>query len=719
MATRIHVTAVRGVTPADVRGVFTQRLGPGFECVDLTEHGGWISFSTSVWAVDVGKLNQGLCELARPAVQFSTSDNCRWYLTVHGGPAGQVSILHEFGNHRQRADPSGDEEAESNYRESSMPAPIDPELAFLEEDPPPGPNRPLRAFDGVAESMKDMGTPLPESFVESVARLPYHQAFNRFQDWHVDHVLATLKAAGIPVDERALATTLCWESLTEAERDSDLGNLPRLLSVLGLGGAWDDWVRKAEHPEPEPEPATQPEQDAVPPAEPPPRRDFYAEVMAACKASALVPLSGGPVEVPLKDYPRFAFFADACIPFDGCLGAMTVELPPSAGWKDSSPIEHPYSDASIAVLPNSFQFGVQVPDFIRWDILKNNLGAERTRQLRHAPDQTLLELAFADPATPATCQRYRGRIIGKNWVVEETYPSLKSTLLSEALKLAGQSEKKKHACRDESEAVAVMEAVRRDDYLFNMGAERSGRTVSCEYDVGALAKILFRLRYAGAWNVALALEHIEKQFKERRERDRQMRRAGVIAARQRAAPHEPSLLLRGRHTNFWAADLSQLADLEPAPREQFEQVMATHGFTHVGDLVAKKQRDMILRVYVSADSTRYGVLMAKRTMYLGWEYFTRFDNETTLTTTTLATVNSHPEVGVFYLCNPGVEPLALYRKHEWGIARFRTHKQTAPAALPRDLQGVAREIDAAFGRVAKAEPLDDRIVIEQVPLEPE
>lgn len=182
-----------------------------------------------------------------------------------------------------------------------------------------------------------------------------------------------------------------------------------------------------------------------------------------------------------------------------------------------------------------------------------------------------------------------------------------------------------------------------------------------------------------------------------------MRRAGAEAARKRAAPHEEAVLLDGAHGRYWRSDFKQLTDLEQETREKIDAAMAGLGFRHVGDLVAKKQRDIVLRTYAAEDRLAYGVLMGKRTMYLGYEFFTRFADGTTLTTTTNGAGPSHPEAGIYYKVCPGLEVADLYAKHQWGIERFRTHKGTEPVTLDGTLMGVARELDAAFARRAGAE----------------
>jgi hypothetical protein len=179
-----------------------------------------------------------------------------------------------------------------------------------------------------------------------------------------------------------------------------------------------------------------------------------------------------------------------------------------------------------------------------------------------------------------------------------------------------------------------------------------------------------------------------------------MRRSSVETARRRAAPHDDQILLRGQQSIYWRSDFTQLTELEQETRQKIDQAMSDLGFQHLGDLVAKKQRDIVLRAYASADGASYGILMAKRRMYLGYEFFSRFADGTTLTTTTNSGVDSCPQAGIYHKTCPGLEVPDLFEKHRWGLGRFRTHRSTEPVPLDGTLLGVARELDAAFARQA-------------------
>jgi hypothetical protein len=212
--------------------------------------------------------------------------------------------------------------------------------------------------------------------------------------------------------------------------------------------------------------------------------------------------------------------------------------------------------------------------------------------------------------------------------------------------------------------------------------------------------LLLRLRHHDAWDFRPIETHKAQQYQELVDRGKQMRRATVEAARKRAAPHDDEPLLRGQQSIYWRSDFSQLTQLKQETRKRIDQAMSDLGLRHCGDLVAKKQRDIVLRAYVSTDRLSYGILMGKRTMYLGYEFFSRFADGSTLTTTTNGAVDSHPQLGIFFKICPGLEVPALFEKHRWGIDRFRTHKGTEPLSLEDTLLGVARELEVAFARRA-------------------
>ncbi|MBX9584188.1 MAG: hypothetical protein K2X87_28140 [Gemmataceae bacterium] len=694
MAVRIHVTAVRGCPADEVRAVFAEVIKPPCppqdgECavpvrVETAEHNGWVWFTTSVWGVSAADLNRGLCRLARPGLQFTTSDGDRWYLTVHGGPQGQAHFLHEFHAHGAEHTADGEDDEDGDEVE------VDPKLAFLEDDPPPGRAGPKSRFDLFADELAELGGHVPGEFRAAVADLPRHEAVNRYRGWHADQVVAAFAAAGIPHDGAAVRAVLLWQGVTETEHGGDLGNLPRLLSVLGLGGQWDEWVRDAEKP-PEPEPELEDEEG-------PPPEDEVGPARALVEALPLAPVTGGPAGLPARFMTRLTFFPEACGSGEPkCLIAVALPAgvePPA----DDLPAE---AGGKVERTADGFRVGLTDYRLFSPRHLKDVLGRPLCRLLARPPDGATLDIGFANPDAPAQNQRYRGTISGGVWRIAETHPPLSREVLAEALELAAKPGRGRVRCRDEAEAEALIEAAKTDPNLAGGTPHQAGREVRVQYDfVGNLPKLVFRLRYGDSWEVSAAVREAAEAYREQQEQARQMRRAGAEAARRRAVPREEVALYVGGQSRYWRSDFELLTELEQETREKYDATPAGLGFRLVGDLVAKKQRDIVLRTHISADGLCYGVLMAKRTMYLGYEYVGRFADGSMLTTTTNAAVDSHPEVGIFYKVCPGLAAGELYRKHLWGVGRFRAARGTEPVPLDGTLLGLAMELDAAFARRA-------------------
>jgi hypothetical protein len=649
MATRINVTAIRNCPAEEVRAVMSDVLrpacaeascGPVGDQLELRAHNGWVWFLTSVWGVSAGDLNRGLCRLARPAIQFTTSDGDRWYLTIHGGPQGPVHFLHEFACHGHDPDPDEDAARQADLDQQREPPPVGPRLAFLADDPPPGPLRPRAPFDLLADSLTDLGAVLPEEFRASVAHLPYSQAVAHYRRWHATQLSAALGAAGIIHDEAVVRAVLLWETVTANESGNDLGNLPRLLSVLGLGGEWDDWVRQAESPPP-PEPAPVCE---APPAPPPPPEDLIGPVLAITDPLGLSLVEGGPVALPLKELALVRFFVEALSLTATAGVVLTFTLPTGSRGAAGGPAQS--VPGSLEITPEGFRAGLPNHLFLDLDDLRSLLGKKRSRLLIRAPDGAVLELAFAQADHPALTQRYRGPIAGGVWQIRETYPALSANALTAALDMARRADQQKHDVRDEAEAEAVIARAKQDPNLWNQTIERQGQTLWYESDsFGQLTKVLFRHRFEAYWDVAAHDREAARKLQEHRELQKRMRRAGVEAARRRAAPHD-AVLLEGAHGRYWRSDFTHLTELEQETRQKIDAALAELGFQYVGDLVAKKQRDIVLRTYVSADRRSYGVLLGKRSMYLGYEFFSRFADDSVLTTTIGGAVESQPEAGL-------------------------------------------------------------------------
>lgn len=712
MAVRIHVTAVRDCPGEEVRTTFNGILGAGFEAVQLHETNGWTWFTTSVWGVGADDLNKGLCQLARPAMQFTTSDGDRWYLTLHGTGRGREVFVHEFSYLSRKATKRDDKERAEQAAEHEDDAPtIDPALAFLEQDDPEElesqgeakPKRPRSAFSPIADELESMGAPLPDSFLDEVGELPYSKALNRFREWYADRLIDSLGVAGIPCEAAAVRDVLLWKTVTDNERSGDLGNLPRLLAALRLGDDWDQYILQAEAPVDNDEDYDQSSQEQV--DETPPI-DVIATVTRLVGELPITPLRGKPVGLPLQRIGLVGFCAECCATDTDTL-LMTAQAkfpePLEVDALTSSLLEDLRGrvDVQLTIAEDRIQIGMTNYQLFTPKDLRSMAGKVLSKQIFSAPEGTELEVAFASEGCAPTYQRYIGVVNDGKWRIESSTPALTREALMEALELAKSDEKTEFEARDEAEAEAILKASETDEYLHNMGVKREGLTVKCEYDAGFLARVVFRERCRDFWDFGPYFAHVRQEHIERVKQQREMRRAAVEAARRRAAPHDSTVLLRGKHSIYWKSDFTAMTELDQSQREAFDAATAELGFHLIGDLVVKKQRDIVLRVVVDAPKIVYAILMGKRTMYLSHEFVTLFVDGSSLTTTTNSMVDSHPEVGIYYRAFPGMEIKDLHAKHVQGIQRFRKRKGIEPIAIEPTLLGAAQRIDEAFERQSK------------------
>ncbi|MEQ1906480.1 MAG: hypothetical protein ABL888_20015 [Pirellulaceae bacterium] len=138
--------------------------------------------------------------------------------------------MHDFGIFQNSFDPKA-------TVDPPEPEEIDPRLAFLEPDPEPAALRPWSQFDEVAQSWSEIGVPIAIDFRDRVQSMNYGKAVNEFRKYETDRLADALEEAGLKFNRKELLDALLWKSVTERERDADIGNLPRVLLALGLKGS--------------------------------------------------------------------------------------------------------------------------------------------------------------------------------------------------------------------------------------------------------------------------------------------------------------------------------------------------------------------------------------------------------------------------------------------------------------------------------------------------
>jgi hypothetical protein len=465
------------------------------------------------------------------------------------------------------------------------------------------------------------------------------------------------------------------------------------MTVLGLGGEWDEYLRQAEEA---------PDEDEFEDNEEhPPPPDYAGEVLERVEGLPLCPVDGNPVSLPMVELARTGFAAEACSTWPSPMMAITVSLPEGKDVPELPDNCHGHID--VAPTDRGFRIGLLNRMWFRRTDLETSLSPTLLNTLLNPDDGTDVDVAFVVADEPPTCQRFRGTVRKGKWWIDQTYPRLSSDALAGLIAISAYENESRLVCCDAAEAVALVHAARRNPHLCNMDVKCEEAVVSAVFASGDLAKLLLRHRYPDVWDFGPAQKHEAEEYEEARIQKRESRRAGVEAARRRAISHDRDVLYKGRHSWYFRADIGALDQLDPEPRQRFDDTMVSMGFHAVGDLVAKKQRDILLHVFAGGDHLVYGVLMAKRTMYLGYEFVSRLADNSLLTTTTNGSVESCPAAGIYYRSFPGLMPEALHAKHHEGLERFRRHKHVTPVELDPALVGVAQEIEIAFERQQAAD----------------
>ncbi len=689
MAYRIHVTAIRNSAVELVRKTYLEILGDCFGDVKLIEHAGWISFRTSVWQVSSRDLIEGLQQLNQPGLRFTTEDGSRWYVTMCSPGNEPETMIHEFGNHDEM------DLDELDYADEEEDDYVDPELAFLEEEPQSPPHR-KTPFHRFADQYAELGAALPQSLIDEVGTLSLPAAINRFRTWHQDRFVEFLTSAGVQFNADAVRGTLSWQGLTEVERDSDLGNLPRLLSQIGLGREWDNYISEAENPPAESEDEYNDDEDFVPSN---PKR-FIEEAERIIGTLDATPVENGPVKLALDKISYVTLFPEACQVENEIKALLIVQLPEAFEPSQFNQLTSGsrMNQAGCEWIPGGFKIGFENQLLVNWPHFRKQLGLEFSQFIERLPNGSEFALAFGAEREPATRQIYCGEVIDRVWQITATHPPVPAVVLSDALSVAADAPKNSHTLRDAPEADAVMEAVKKDSFLHGMDVKRADNSISCEYDVEFLAKIILRLRFREYWDVGPHEKHADKEYRQRIKLEWEFRRKAAKQARIQSAPRIGDPIYRGTSSVYWNSDLGHFKDLDPEIGEKFQRGMKSLHFNLLGDLTPKRFRGFVLRCYVSPDGFSYANLTASIYGYLCWEFISDFSDGSRLTTTTQGMAFSRPAAKLYFKDFPGLGVEELYEKHLHLFERFQEGKKASPIPLEPTLVGLAKLFDDSIAR---------------------
>ncbi len=711
MATRIHVIAAYDCPAED----FKQALGMPADA-ELHEANGWSWVLSSVWTTKSKEVASALQSLPGPCLWATTQDDDRWFLRLYADGQEPFTICHEFSYIGAEAD----DDAFFEDHDDFLPDDED-ELggALIELGPPAYPKGPAggvaallqdewfdpddeedlddedglddEEFDGsmspvaeLIELLEDFGLPVPEDKAEAFLELPPEEGIDAFFLWQAGELHAALNRFGIPHDADALTQIITGEGVSEAELETGLGNLPRLLEHLGFGEYFSAWLAELEHDTGEEEEDFE-EGDL--------HEVSWMHELTQAEIGELQPLAGGPVSLDASEAYLIGYLAFFCDP--AIFGLFVA----AHGFPEDAEIEglaksHPFTaGGSTAYLgcPGG-------------DAMTNLRGRKRITPFFDAlPDGTQLEFRAAADFSPGSEQRYAGVMANGAWHVAETFPTMTSETLTGALALARWAEGSGPltAASDEE-----LRAVRESGEINSQFGEERPQIEGSEIVVEQwqrrwLAQTVFRHRYANTWDIAAKLEK-EREAAAGVEDFAEKFNASLL----RYASDE--VVLAGASGAIFKADEEAISKEAPLKAVldalgQENDQLKTLGFEFLGIIVHEHSAFIPLVCYAHADGAAFLVryLTGPEAMM---DVFTPLEGNASLTTSSAAFAQgSCRRLGILFKKQTGACAATLWDLHREGLDRLSSRGVLPEQSAPT-LEGLATRIDAFMAKRLGLEP---------------
>ena len=719
MAVRALIVAAHGATPESFTEAFPA-LGS-----DEPDHAGdWVWGLYSLWGVKLSEVDAQALDAS--VMTISTSDDAMWFLRLGGQgrePFGMTSFHYLL-------DPDATEDIEEDtFREFLLEL---YEMVSPDLWPPPS-----------VRSLKDDD---PADALPEYLALQAHAT------------LEALERFGIPHDRDAVMRALTGDGMDESDLESPVGTLPQFLEALGLGSVAEAFREDEEDDEDDDEDDEEPEEDeddeddedeaelAIDEdvgEDEDEREDVAAGVLERTAVITPGSVEGGPVALA-SDAMHHVFllpwFCDGDIDL-----AITCELPEGVApptWPER-PV--PTKDGDYDVNENELQIdqaGSRAQIGISW-------GSVWRRQrwlkafdpaVRALPDGSVVTLHTADTAVDAEkdgepvagVQLYRGRVAGGVWSLEESWPVLDAKALGAALALVAEADDETPVTmRDADELKEVFGAAERGGLLAPL-PEVDGLTLSHELKEDLL-RYVFRARFRDHWPVAAGEAAEEEDAAEfgdllnlfgggeaEVDADAEVIYKGAFATYVRADPaafDEPTIddlgdaldeQLSAQRVLFLREVLgeeSAAGEDEPEAAEDFDVgslpvvqgAFEALGFGHIGDLASPKLPGVTVRGFAGVEGTAYGTHMRSPLVSGVVEFYTAFDDGSSLTTSTNDEVPTLPHKEIYGQALPDATPAALLEAHDARVAEMSAEGRSPQVAEPT-LEGLAQTVDAFLVR---------------------
>ncbi|MCC6796258.1 MAG: hypothetical protein IT366_14145 [Candidatus Hydrogenedentes bacterium] len=298
----------------------------------------------------------------------------------------------------------------------------------------------------------------------------------------VGNLVALITSVATATDAKALEETLSGRAVTNAESDSDLGDLPRVLHVLGAVGIVDI------------------PQDASARRLRPNQPARTLTLLKGHENRARSVISG--VSIPVEFAGDLAALALYCDPdailsliADGAgLPKINLDIPCKISVKDEA--IYVEADGGIG--------------------LKANVIRRAAEQLALAAgvEELTIVSGRSRGGKDVGWHRYAGRVVKGQWSIEEATPAVDGAQLRAALDLIAQHRTTNPiACESESEATAVVKRCEKSLYLEpKQTPKQKGASLTTHKDARFYVIMeIFRIRFAKTWDASAAQKAEESE----------------------------------------------------------------------------------------------------------------------------------------------------------------------------------------------------------------
>ncbi len=634
MSTRLILVAARNCT----RENFTQAFALDQE-TEVHEDGGFLWYLASFWGSDRSAVGRGMAELPGPNIFMETHDGCFWNLFIHEQGQKPFFCHHDFSWLGVSRDPEDYDEEDGD--------------SFLEDE---------------AQAWEFFGHTLPEELSQVLGGSDGHTAILAYYQRQAEYMADALARFGIPHTRGEVVSILNGEAVTDNELETEIGNLPRLLVSLGFGQYFEDVLQSILSPE---------EEEADSDDEP------YAFDFARMEDYPLVAIAEGPCEVSLADV--------GCLLQIACFCDLDVELGMRMGLPAGKQADFVWEEdqwPEPELQGNFWTAGVREAV-----VLDMDEGKDIFHTLEQLPSGSTCELATFGEWSSAGCHRYFGTVSNGVFRIDASHPALSRSTLTDAVDLIRLIRSDEPiSARDQAELTAVLDASQAD-LAFALGGRLDHvglQFVIEEPQRMDLVKHLFRRRFSGTWGVetAAALE---------REANEELSAlAESLAAVIPGVRSTNEIVYHGTNEVFYQADPSAVRS--PEKIAAVDAQLEAMGFRFVGDFCgAARFKDILIHGYTHPAEAIYGVLFLGL-LGVSFDFFTRFDDGSSATTTSLPSVQVSASRDRVFQCGATEDLHTLFNRHIAFIGKKRLQGvHTVP--FGHSAKDLAKEIDDFLSRL--------------------